>query len=304
MKLKNILAKLRDIFLTRYDPIELFRLRQMKKNGELVDISSLVAVFKDSTSFAFATGGSLSNLQGLGRANNHNLLMLTTGPIHSFRLFGLLPNIWLIHNPDSVRMTIRALDKYGLRGKIDFSETYILIPSNKSNSKVRFSSKRVRKLRSVIGNAKYVQYTEQIYADNESPEDYLGGNSLPEKYLETGVSPIRLINGSSVEVVILPFLAYLGIKEIYFSGVDHMDTGHFWDRNDPWQNVDGSPKTFSDSNVVKAAGEVALQVTGERGINVFRLEKRETNLTHYPYLDFEQALSRATKRVLPNGIDS
>lgn len=303
MNLKNVLAKLRDLFLTRYDPVELIRLRQMKKNKELVDISSLVAIFKGSSSFAFATGGSLSNLKDLERANNHNLLMLTTGPVHSFRLFGLIPNIWLIHNPDSVRMTIRAIDKYGLRGKIDFSNTYILIPSNKSNSKVRFSSNRIRKLRSVIGNAKYVQYTEQIYSEDESPVDYLRTKTQPDNYLETGVSPIRLMNGSSVEVVILPFLAYLGIKEIYFGGVDHMDTGHFWDRNDPWQNVDGSPKTFSDSKIVKAAGEVALRAIEERGINVFRLERKETNLTHYPYLGFEQALSGATKRVVPNSID-
>lgn len=300
MNLKQALAKLRDWFLTSADPVELFRLRRMKKQGKLIDISSLIPLFSGTTSFAFATGGSLSNLADLARVNNHNLLMLTTGPIHSFHLFGLVPNIWLIHNPDSVRMTIRAIDQYGLRDKLDFSGTYILIPNNRSKSKVRFSSKRMRELRSALGNAKYVEYTEQIYAGNEAPIDYENGKALPDDYLKTGKSPIPLMNGSSVEAAILPFLAYMGIKQIYFGGVDHMDTGHFWDRNDPWQNADGSPKTFSDAKVVKAAGEVAMQVIKQRGIDVFRLEKIETNLTHYPHVDFEDALAHATERITPN----
>jgi hypothetical protein len=83
-----------------------------------------------------------------------------------------------------------------------------------------------------------------------------------------------------------------------------MDTGHFWDRKDPWQNADGSPKTFRDTDVVKAAGEVAMRVIEERGIRVFRLEQKETNLTHYPHIDFELALSRATERIEPDDLES
>ena len=289
---------LRDWLLTRADPIESIRIRRMKRAGSLIGMEDLIPVFENTTSFAFATGGSLSNIKGLERAAKHNVLMLTTAPIHCFRLFGLMPNLWLIHNSDSVRMTIKALDDYGLRGKLDFSGTYILVPHNKSRSKVKFSSKSVRELRSAIGAAKYTLYNEHLHPRVESVAGYASGEAVPDNYLERGDSqPVALMNGSSVESVILPFLTYLGIREIYFGGVDHMDTGHFWDRNDPWQNRDGSPRTFNDSDVVIAAGEVAMQIAQKHGIRVFRLEERETILKHYTYMDFENALRIATARI-------
>lgn len=171
-----------------------------------------------------------------------------------------------------------------------------MIPRNSSNSKVKFSSKRIRELRNVIGPAKYVQYTESIYPGDQNPDDYISGVAIPQHYLQFGYEPISLMNGSYVEAVILPFLGYLGIREIYFDGVDHMDTGHFWDRRDPWQNADGSPKTFDDLEIVEAAGKVALELTVKLGITVFRMKKRETKLKHYPHMDFDQALNRASER--------
>ena len=303
MKLKRIAGMLRNWLLTRADPIESFRMRRMKRTGDLIDIEDLIPIFENETSFAFATGGSLSNIKDLERAAKHNVLMLTTAPVHCFRLFGLMPNLWLIHNSDSVRMTIKALDEYGLRGKLDFSDTYVLIPDNKSKSKVKFSSKSVRNLRSAIGAAKYTLYSERLYPGGESSADYASGRAVPDNYLEPGSEPIALMNGSSVEAVILPFLSYLGIREIYFGGVDHMDTGHFWDRNDPWQNRDGSPRMFNDSEIVVAAGEVALRIVKERGIRVYRLEETETILKHYPHLEFDKALQLATLRIRPKDIE-
>jgi hypothetical protein len=297
MNFKRILASFRDWLLTTADPLEFLRISRMKSSNDLVNISELVSTFSGSTCFAFATGGSLSNITSLGKVADHNVLMLTTAPIHSFHLFGLLPNLWLIHNPESVRMAVTAIDEYGLRGKIDFSNTYILVPSNRSNSKVRFSSKRMRELRNAIGPAKYVHYTESIYPGNEHPDDYTSGSAIPAHYLQRGHEPISLMNGSSVEAAILPFLAYLGIREVYFGGVDHMDTGHFWDRNDPWQNADGSPKSFDDLEIVRAAGKVALEYTAKIGMSVFRMEETETNLQHYPHINFDRALDRASARI-------
>lgn len=86
---------------------------------------------------------------------------------------------------------------------------------------------------------------------------------------------------------------------MFFSGVDHMDTGHFWDRNDPWQNEDGTPKSFDDQEVVIAAGEIARRRTAELGVKVSRLERTDTFLTGYPPIDLAEAVKLSTPRVNP-----
>ncbi len=105
------------------------------------------------------------------------------------------------------------------------------------------------------------------------------------------------MNGSSVEAGFLPFLSFLGVREIYFGGVDHRDTGHFWDRNHPWQEEDGTPKVFRDTALVQASGMAARKATQSMNISVYRLERDMTVLTHYDHIEFEDALKRSTNRV-------
>jgi hypothetical protein len=268
----------------------------MRRNGTLIAMSDLIPTFSDSTFFAFATGGSLSNIEGLERTENHNTLMLTTAPIHFFKMYGVMPNLWLIHNSPSVRMAIETIHKYGLHGKIDFSNTVILVPDNSSKSKVNFSDINLRRLRKVLGETTYALYSEKIYSGTEPIADFASKKAVPEHYLQAGVEPIELMNGSSVEAAFLPFLSFLGVREIYFGGVDHRDTGHFWDRNDPWQEEDGTPKIFSDTARVEAAGKAAIIEADSKNISVYRLEADMTALTHYEHIKFETALQRATRR--------
>ena len=296
MNLTGLLGRLRSRILTRLDPFESVRMRRMRKNGTLVAMRDLIPKFKDSTFFAFATGGSLSNIDGLERIANHNTLMLTTAPIHFFKMYGVMPNLWLIHNPPSVRMAIETIDEYGLRGKIDFSKTIVLVPDNNSKSKVNFSDINLRRLRKVLGKTTYALYSEKIYLGTEPIADFASKKAVPEHYLQTGIEPIELMNGSSVEAAFLPFLSFLGVREIYFGGVDHRDTGHFWDRNDPWQEEDGTPKSFSDTDLVEASGKAAIKEAEAKNISIFRLEPEMTALTHYDHIDFETALQRATDR--------
>jgi hypothetical protein len=296
VKIKGQLGRLRSRILTRLDPFEILRMRRMRRDGTLIAISDLIPTFNDSTFFAFATGGSLSNIEGLERTENHNTLMLTTAPIHFFKMYGAMPNLWLIHNSPSVRMAIETIHEYGLHGKIDFSNTIILVPENSSKSKVNFSDISMRRLRKVLGNTTYALYSEKIYSEPEVIADFASKKAVPDHYLQTGVEPIELMNGSSVETVILPFLSFLGVREIYFGGVDHRDTGHFWDRNDPWQEEDGTPKSFTDTALVEASGKAALKEIESKNISVYRLEAEMTTLTHYEHIEFETALQRATKR--------
>jgi hypothetical protein len=268
----------------------------MRRSGTLVSISDLVPKFAGSTFFAFATGGSLANIQGLERVANHNVLMLTTAPVHFFQMHGVMPNVWLIHNPESVGMAIRTIDFYGLRGKIDFSNTFILVPRNNSKSKIKFSDNSMRQFRKAIGKTTYALYSEKIYSRTETVEDFTSRTAIPKNYLRSGAEPIELMNGSSVETVILPFLSFLGVREIYFGGVDHRDTGHFWDRNDPWQNEDGTPKSFDDTALVQASGIAAIREADSKEISVYRLEADMTVLMHYDHIEFEDALDRSTIR--------
>jgi hypothetical protein len=241
-------------------------MRRMKRTGSLITIADLIPKFEDSTFFAFATGGSLSNLQDLERVSSHNVLMLTTAPVHFFKMYGAMPNLWLIHNPESVRMALRTIESYGLRGKIDFSNTFILVPGNTSKSKIKFSDNSMRELRKALGKTIYALYSEKIYSGTENVADFSSGKAVPPNYLGHGIEPIETMNGSSVEAAFLPFLAFFGVREIYFGGVDHRDTGHFWDRNDPWQNEDGTPKTFRDTLLVQASGTAALKATRSKNI--------------------------------------
>jgi len=297
MKARGLPGRLRSHLLTHFDPLEKLRMGRMRRSGSLVSIGDLVLKFSGSTFFAFATGGSLSNIDGLDRIENHNTLMLTTAPIHFFKMYGVMPNLWLIHNSPSVRMAIETIDSYGLRGKIDFSKTIILVPDNDSRSKLHFSDINLRRLRKVVGKTTYALYNENIYSGVEQISDFESKTAVPSHYLEPGVEPIQLMNGSSVETVILPFLSYLGVKEIYFGGVDHRDTGHFWDRNDPWQEEDGTPKSFSDTELVEASGKAAIIEAELKSISVFRLEPEMTALTHYKHIEFESALKRSSKRL-------
>jgi hypothetical protein len=272
----------------------------MKRSGTIISITDLIPKFSGTTFFAFATGGSLANIQEVEKVENHNVLMVTTAPIHFFQMHGVMPNLWLIHNPDSVRMAIRTIDSYGLRGKIDCSNTLILVPGNDSVSKTNFSDSNMRKLRKAIGKTTYVLYSEKIYKRTHTAADFVSGKAVPSNYLRRGFEPIELMDGSSVEAVLLPFLSFLGVREIYFGGVDHQDTGHFWDPNDPWQNEDGTPKSFDDTELVHASGVAALKIAKSKEISVYRLEAEMTALKHYDHIKFEEALSRSTERATPN----
>lgn len=297
LKPRNLFASIRSLILTKLDPLEKLRMRHMKRSGQLMSINDLVSKFEGSTFFAFATGGSLSKIKGLEQVKDHNVLMLTTAPIHFFRMYGVMPNLWLIHNPSSVRMACNAIESYNLKGKIDFSNTFILVPSNSSKSKIKFSDNRMRQLRKTVGKTNYALYEEKVYLRTETASDFDSGNAVPKNYLRRAIEPIELMNGSSVEAVILPFLAFLGVSEIYFGGVDHRDTGHFWNHNDPWQTEHGSPKTFDDRELITASGLAAIKQAKSKEISIYRLEPTMTALTHYEHIEFENALSRSSKRL-------
>lgn len=278
--------------------IKIFALKRAKR---LFQIEDLYPYFQNTAVFAFATGGSLANLQGLERLKDKNIFIMNTGVVHFLRLYGVMPNIWLVHNPDSVEMTISEIKKYGMEEKISFENTFIMVPSNHSDSKIHFSSPLFKEFRSLIKEkACFVLYNERLSC--HQPQN------TPSTYLNPGYRPIQRIDGSAVENTFLPFLHCIGVKTIFFSGVDHLEhTGHFWDRDWAYQNKDGKLLKFSDiipHEVVDQCADVALKKCFEYGIKVYRLEAEETMIKKYPYLSFSEAYEKSSSKILPQELVS
>jgi hypothetical protein len=93
----------------------------------------------------------------------------------------------------------------------------------------------------------------------------------------------------------LPVLGYLGVRNIYFCGVDNLPhTGHFWDRERVYQDLYGMPLRFpAQQERLALCHEKAMPFLSRHDIHVYRLEKDETLLQSYPYMDFEEALARS-----------
>jgi hypothetical protein len=290
-KLFRIIRK----FLFLIDFFEWFKIYKLRKNKQIIYMNELSQYFQSSSVFTFATGGSLSNINGLEKLKNKNIFIMNAGIVHFYRLYGVMPNMWFIHNPDSIEITLREVEKYNLKNKLNFSNTFIFIPNNFSNSKhCQFSSKAFKKFRKSINNdAIFVLY-------NENYKTKLPSN-IPENYLES-IEPIEVISGSSVEAVFLPWLNFIGIKTIFFSGVDHMDTGHFWDRKEYYQDINGRALNFQPNELIFECGRVARAKCKEKGISVYRLEKTETILQDYEYIEFDKAYEMASEKILPKDL--
>jgi len=203
-----------------------------------------------------------------------------------------MPNMWFIHNPDSIKVLTERIEKLGVLDKMDFSNTFIFVPSNFSKSKrIHFSSDTFIKFRKLIKDkAIYVLYEENYKGclpDSKNLKDYM--NSYP-------IIPLL---GSAVENVFIPFLYYIGIKNIYFSGVDHMDTGHFWDRNEYYGKAINKKIRFDQvqsEEFINKCVEIAKKKCLKKSINVYRLEKTETILKLYDYITFEEALKISSNK--------
>ena len=290
----------RILFRIKYTTCLFFNIKQwivlyrLKKSGKLFYLRELRQEFNGQDVFAFGTGGSINNLNNFGRLANKNTMFLTTGPLHCHIKYGFIPNMWFVHNPESVSALIKEAEDRGILDNLDFSKTFIFVPSNFSNSKdIHFSSPTFIKFREMIKDrAIFVLYRERYKGCLPDSDDF--NEFMSDR------SPIIPLIGSGVENIFIPFLHYIGVKNIFFSGVDHLNTGHFWDRNHHYQNSDGHLLNFQDiqaNELIYECGRLARIKCKEKSVNVYRLEREETILKDYEYMDFEDALTMATKKL-------
>lgn len=275
---------------TQTDPWERKTLLQMREQGQLRFLSELVPYFQNTDIFCFGTGGSVANLEDVERLRDHNLMICTTGPLHLYRRYGFMPSIWVTHNWDSVRVLLDG----DVETPLDFSDTFIFVPANDSHSKIHFSSPLIKELRRKHPEATYILYRELVHGI----KDY----SIPPNYLTSGVEPIEMHYGSVLEGLFLPFCGFLGASVLYFSGIDQLPTGHFWDREFEYQSIYGEKLDFPQHENTIKINKMLLEYCLQRDFRIFRLEANETMLQMYPHLNFEQALAQASPRIGPSQI--
>ncbi|MFC1548339.1 hypothetical protein ACFL5E_00095 [Candidatus Omnitrophota bacterium] len=265
----------------------------MRRKGQLLYLSELIPHFAGKKIFGFANGGSVSNLKGVERLKGYNLITVHDGPFHFYDKYGFMPNMWYLHYGPSAQVVM----DHEKKKRLDFSDTFVLVPANDSQSVVFFGSSVVRKFMKAHPEATYVLYRE--IRSSEIAE------YIPEEYLKLGVEPLRSLGISSLHSIFLSISSFLGTSAIYFSGVDNLPTGHFYDRDRPYQSIDGKKLLdFPDRERTLALDVKVRRLCVEHGIDVFRLEKEETLFMSHVFKDFEEALEEASPKIRPRDIVS
>ncbi|MEZ4753479.1 MAG: hypothetical protein R3A13_04105 [Bdellovibrionota bacterium] len=274
-------------FLESVDPWERKKIKQMRQEGKFLYLSELIPHFQGTSIYSFGTGGSVSNLSNLERIREKNLMIVTSGPVHFNRVYGVVPNIWLIHNTDSVKMFLKEEES----DPLDFSDTFIFVPANDSYSKLYFSSRVIQQLRDRHPEATFVVYREIF----PQIDDFV----IPKYFMRLGYEPLRALHGSVLEALFIPLAGYLGISSLYFSGIDQLPTGHFWDRKFNYQSIDGKPLDFPAHENTLKINKLLSEFCPKNGLEIFRLEKEETLLKIYPYVSFDESFSKASAKITP-----
>jgi len=263
---------------------------QMRKNGQLLFLSELIPCFRNTKLFVFGTGGSIANLKNVERLKNYNLLMTTTGPYHCFRKYGFVPNFWTLTYAPIIDQILEQEKTQPL----DFSDTFILIPTNDSICKININTPSVKELINKHPEATYVLY-RCILHSKQWPV------IVPPTYLMKDIEPIHGLYSNVLDNLFLPICFYLDVSTVYFSGIDLIPTtGHFWDRSLHYQTMEGKPLEFPESKLIKKCADIVIQICQQKGKKIFRLENSETLLQYYPFINFELSLNEATTIITPD----
>jgi len=288
---RYFIDKVLEYIAGKFDVHERNAMSKMRRDGKLFFLPELIPYFRKTNIFAFGTGGSIDNLVNVDRLDKYNLMITTTGPLYIYRMYGFVPNIWTLTYSPIVDVVLKEEEKTPL----DFSNTFILVPSNDSATKIHFSTPVVRELRRRHPEATFVLYRQIIERVlPEKPHECFSGE---------GREPLRWMGGSILDNLFFPICFFLGVSTIYFSGIDlNKNTGHFWDRNRLYQRMNGTALDFPEKDFLLRCARKTQDIAKEKGKHIYRLEARETVLQNFPYLDFEKAIAEATPQIVPGDV--
>ena len=260
-------------------------LLSLRNSGKLFFLSELRNMFSGTDFFCLGTGGSVANIKNIERLKSKNLMVTTYAPYHLQKIYGISSNFWPISYAPVVDYVLQMENNSGFI--MDLSDTYVLIPTHESNTKVNVYSPAIRRLMRKHPEATYVLF-------NRMEASILHGRVSPS-FLQPGVEPILCFDDHTLHNLFVPILSFLGVKNIYFSGVDLIpETGHFWDRDVHYQSMNGKPLKFPENLKIKQGQEIVDQHIGST--EIYRLEPHETRLTNYPLISFEDALNVSGNR--------
>jgi len=259
----------------------------MRDNGHILYLSELIPFFKGTKIYTFGTGGSIVNLKDVSRLRNFNLMMTTTGPYHCSLTYGFVPNLWVLTYPP----IIERIFEFEKNKTFDLSNTFVFVPTNESQSKINIKSPVVKELVLRHPEATYVLYHCILHTRTWPIR-------VPKTYLMKGIEPIHGISSNILDHLFFPLCFFLDVSTIYFSGVDLIPTtGHFWDRNFHYQTMDGKPLHFPEEERMHSAAKIVQSICNKNNKKIFRLEKKETVLQSYPFIDFDQSLKDASPKI-------
>ena len=148
--------------------------------------------------------------------------------------------------------------------KIDFSSVHIVLPSIFSFSKrFRVYSKWHKLIINNFYNINFLTFNENL--------ELLHPSRLQNKYLQS--KTFSYPKSTALENVFIPIANAINQKNIVFGGVDHKDNGHFWDRLDYYQRIDGKPLSFGNietENEILSNSKICKKIAEDLGFIISR----------------------------------
>ena len=254
--------------------------------GRFIPFSTIKSNLKNKAVFFVATGGSATKYLD-PELDKKIIITQNSAPYYLIKEFKIRPNFWIIKNRDSVKMFLRLKNF----NRLDFSNTILLIPSIQSYSKVNILNPLLKKLILKIPDLKYSTFDE-IYQPYLSNEELSYFNNIE------ATSILRYPKGSSLEGLFIPFALILGISEIFFSGIDQLPTGHFWNKDEPYQNINGKPLDFVNQEEVIENLTTVVKNASKR-LNLYRCaEDTDTIFKNIKKISKQKLIKSLDKKII------
>lgn len=256
-----------------------------RREGKLLYISEIKDFFDNTDFFCFGTGGSVSNLKNIQAIKNKNIIATTYAPYYFQKLYDIKVSVWPISYGPVVDYVLQLEKTEGF--KMDLSETLVVVPTVESNTKVNIMSPSISRLRKAHPEATFVLCHRM--------EASVTSSKIPNFFLKKGVEPLLCYDDNTLHNLFVPFLAYLGVSKIYFSGIDLIpSTGHFWNRKLFYQNMQGLHLKFPEDDKLDLGRDIIKRSL--LNMEIFRLENNETRLKCYPYINFDKVVNNTKNR--------
>lgn len=268
LKIK-FLIKLYNFFLIKILKKNFILNRKLNDN-KIILISEIFKKFEKKFFLCFGTGESVNEIKKFKNIKNTVVVSVTYANYYLKKNFNITSDIWIVNLPEVLDYVMDIEKK---EGKIDYSKTYIFIPSFESSAKISLFHPIVHKFIIKHPEAKFI-----IYHKNEI---YNQPDQLNDNHLESKFEPIYCYGNNTLHNTFIPILSYFNFEKIFFLGIDlKNDKGHFFDNKLFYQSLSGK-RIYFDSSKAKEELSVFKKFDSQIENKVLRLSKNGTELIFY-----------------------